>query len=90
MTGKTRLDPAVARSLIAQVHAEDVARVRAHLDQALQAAEAEWAPADAVADALALALGEAVLRLAHPARAAEALERQAAWIRARPTARPQA
>ncbi|MDO8411429.1 MAG: hypothetical protein Q7S93_15355 [Phenylobacterium sp.] len=90
MSAQSRLDPCAAQSLVAQVHAEDIARVRAHLDKALQAAEAEWAPADAVADALALALGEIALRLAHPNRAAEALERHAAWIRARPRERPDA
>lgn len=90
MSGKAQLDPSTARRLIAEVHAEDVARVRAHIDNALAAAEAEWASADAVTDALALALAEAALRLAHPLRAAEALERQAAFIRARPPARPQA
>ena len=43
-------------SSIAQVHVEDVARVRSMLRSAIREASAAWLPADAILDALALEL----------------------------------
>jgi hypothetical protein len=76
-----RLKLDAVRELLVEVHAEDTARARVHIDAAIVAAGEGWIPRDAVADALALATADVAARCASPERIAFALEQLAAGLR---------
>ena len=76
-----RLKLDAVRELLVEVHAEDVARARTHIDGAIVAAGEQWIALDAVADALAAATSDVAARCASPERMAAVLERLAADLR---------